>query len=137
MQIFIDSADINEIREAASMGVVDGVTTNPSLVAKTGRRFEEVLADILEVIDGPISADRSGGGAGLRPPRDCRLWRLGAVRLTFAERRAQRGPHAFGLGVADRRRHLAESHAGPASGDLRRARQPSDGPHLHREPRRR
>lgn len=57
MQIFIDSADIGEIREAASMGVVDGVTTNPSLVAKTGRRFEEVLADILEVIDGPISAE--------------------------------------------------------------------------------
>lgn len=57
MQIFIDSADIEEIREAASMGVVDGVTTNPSLIAKTGRRFEEVLADILEVIDGPISAE--------------------------------------------------------------------------------
>lgn len=57
MQIFIDSADINEIREAASLGVIDGVTTNPSLVAKTGRRFEEVLADILEVIDGPISAE--------------------------------------------------------------------------------
>lgn len=57
MQIFIDSADINEIREAASMGVVDGVTTNPSLIAKTGRRFEEVLADILEVVDGPISAE--------------------------------------------------------------------------------
>jgi len=48
MQIFIDSADIKEIREAASMGVIDGVTTNPSLVAKTGRRFEEVLKDILE-----------------------------------------------------------------------------------------
>jgi transaldolase len=57
MQIFIDSADIAEIREAALLGVVDGVTTNPSLVAKTGRRFEEVLADILEVVDGPISAE--------------------------------------------------------------------------------
>lgn len=57
MQIFIDSADIKEIREAASMGVVDGVTTNPSLIAKTGRRFEDVLADIVEVIDGPISAE--------------------------------------------------------------------------------
>ena len=57
MQIFIDSADIKEIREAASMGVVDGVTTNPSLVAKTGRKFEEVLHDILEVVDGPISAE--------------------------------------------------------------------------------
>jgi len=57
MQIFIDSADVGEIREAAAMGVVDGVTTNPSLVAKTGRRFEDVLKDIVELIDGPISAE--------------------------------------------------------------------------------
>lgn len=57
MQIFIDTADIQEIREAAAMGVIDGVTTNPSLVAKTGRPFEKVLADILEIIDGPISAE--------------------------------------------------------------------------------
>jgi transaldolase len=57
MQIFIDSADIEEIREAAAMGVVDGVTTNPSLVAKTGRPFKDVLVDICEVIDGPISAE--------------------------------------------------------------------------------
>lgn len=57
MQIFIDTADIQEIREAAAMGVIDGVTTNPSLIAKTGRPFEKVLADILEVIDGPISAE--------------------------------------------------------------------------------
>ena len=57
MQIFIDSADIAEIREAAEMGVIDGVTTNPSLVAKTGRRFQDVLDDILAVVDGPISAE--------------------------------------------------------------------------------
>ncbi|MGB5812723.1 MAG: fructose-6-phosphate aldolase [Polyangiales bacterium] len=57
MQIFIDSADIEEIRDAAAMGVVDGVTTNPSLVAKTGRPFKDVLVDIYEVIDGPISAE--------------------------------------------------------------------------------
>ena len=57
MKIFIDSADIGEIREAAQMGVIDGVTTNPSLVAKTGRNFEEVLRDICDVVDGPISAE--------------------------------------------------------------------------------
>ncbi|MGD8858699.1 MAG: fructose-6-phosphate aldolase [Myxococcales bacterium] len=57
MKIFIDSADIGEIREAASMGVIDGVTTNPSLVAKTGRSFDAVIRDILEVVDGPISAE--------------------------------------------------------------------------------
>ncbi len=57
MQIFIDSADIEEIRDAVAMGVVDGVTTNPSLVAKTGRPFKDVLVDICEVVDGPISAE--------------------------------------------------------------------------------
>lgn len=57
MKIFIDSADIGEIREAAAMGVIDGVTTNPSLVAKTGRSLPAVIRDICEVVDGPISAE--------------------------------------------------------------------------------
>ena len=57
MKIFIDSADVNEIREAACMGVIDGVTTNPSLVAKTGRKFKDVINDICEIVDGPISAE--------------------------------------------------------------------------------
>ena len=57
MKIFIDSADIDEIRDAAQMGVIDGVTTNPSLVAKVGRKLEEVIVDICEVVDGPISAE--------------------------------------------------------------------------------
>ncbi len=57
MKIFIDSADIEQIREVAALGVVDGVTTNPSLVAKTGRSFEAALADICDAVDGPISAE--------------------------------------------------------------------------------
>jgi transaldolase len=57
MQIFIDTAHIEEIRDAAAMGVIDGVTTNPSLVAQTGRPFKDVLVDICEVVDGPISAE--------------------------------------------------------------------------------
>ena len=57
MQIFIDTADIEEIRDATAMGVIDGVTTNPSLVAKTGRPFKDVLVDICELVDGPISAE--------------------------------------------------------------------------------
>ncbi|MCA9561313.1 MAG: fructose-6-phosphate aldolase [Myxococcales bacterium] len=57
MKFFIDTADIDEIREANALGVLDGVTTNPSLVAKTGRKFRDVLADICEVVDGPISAE--------------------------------------------------------------------------------
>ncbi|HET9063430.1 MAG TPA: fructose-6-phosphate aldolase [Candidatus Binatia bacterium] len=57
MKIFIDTAEIEEIREAASWGVLDGCTTNPSLVAKTGRKFETVLAEICDIVDGPISAE--------------------------------------------------------------------------------
>ncbi|MEY4577196.1 MAG: hypothetical protein RL701_1899 [Pseudomonadota bacterium] len=57
MKIFIDSADLTEIKDAAAMGVVDGVTTNPSLVAKTGKSLEKVIREIVEVIDGPISAE--------------------------------------------------------------------------------
>lgn len=57
MKFFIDTADINEIKEAYAMGVVDGVTTNPSLIAKTGRKFEEVIQDICQIVDGPISAE--------------------------------------------------------------------------------
>ncbi|MBZ0266151.1 fructose-6-phosphate aldolase [bacterium] len=57
MKLFIDTADINEIREAAEMGVIDGVTTNPSLVSKTGKPFRQVIDEILKVVDGPISAE--------------------------------------------------------------------------------
>jgi transaldolase len=57
MKIFIDTANIKEIREAASMGVLDGVTTNPSLVAKEGRDFKELLKEICSVVDGDISAE--------------------------------------------------------------------------------
>jgi len=57
MKIFIDSADVAEIRDAAAMGVVDGVTTNPSLVAKSGRAYREVVEEICEIVDGPISAE--------------------------------------------------------------------------------
>jgi transaldolase len=57
MKFFIDTADIREIKEAASMGLVDGVTTNPSLVAKTGRKFREVLLEICDIVKGPVSAE--------------------------------------------------------------------------------
>jgi transaldolase len=57
MKFFIDTADVNEIREAHELGLVDGVTTNPSLVAKAGRNFKEVISEIVEIVDGPISAE--------------------------------------------------------------------------------
>src|SRR5688500_7225780 len=57
MKIFLDTADIGEIREASAMGLVDGVTTNPSLVAKTGRKFRDVLNEICDIVKGPVSAE--------------------------------------------------------------------------------
>jgi transaldolase len=57
MKIFIDSADLGEIREAAAMGAIDGVTTNPSLLAKAKISMEQALAGICELVDGPISAE--------------------------------------------------------------------------------
>jgi len=57
MQFFIDTADVGEIKKALEMGLCDGVTTNPSLVAKTGRRFDDVLREIVALKPGPISAE--------------------------------------------------------------------------------
>jgi transaldolase len=57
MKFFIDSADIHEIKEAISLGLCDGVTTNPSLVAKTGRPFDAVIKDILDLVSGPVSLE--------------------------------------------------------------------------------
>lgn len=57
MKFFIDTANIDEIKEAAKMGMVDGVTTNPSLISKEGRDFEEVIKEICGIVDGPISAE--------------------------------------------------------------------------------
>lgn len=57
MKFFIDTANINEIKEAAAMGILDGVTTNPSLVAKEGKDFRKLLDEILEIVDGPVSAE--------------------------------------------------------------------------------
>ncbi len=57
MKIFIDSADLNEIKEAVSIGVIDGCTTNPSLLAKVGRKIETAIPEICEIVDGPVSAE--------------------------------------------------------------------------------
>lgn len=57
MKFFIDTADIDEIKRAHAMGMVDGVTTNPTLIARTGRPFKEVLRDILAVVEGPVNAE--------------------------------------------------------------------------------
>lgn len=77
MKFFIDTADISEIRDAHAMGMVDGVTTNPSLIAKTGRRFEDVLQDICAIVDGPISAEAVAESAADLWPMAC-----GCLRFT-------------------------------------------------------
>jgi transaldolase len=57
MKFFIDTANINEIKEAAALGILDGVTTNPSLVSKEGKDFKKLLGEILALVDGPVSAE--------------------------------------------------------------------------------
>lgn len=57
MKFFIDTANIDEIKEAAALGILDGVTTNPSLVAKEGKNFRELLDEIVKSVNGPISAE--------------------------------------------------------------------------------
>ena len=72
MKIFLDTANLKDIREAASLGVVDGVTTNPTLLAKESGDPEQILVEICQTVDGPISAEvvaTDAGGRRVRPPR--------------------------------------------------------------------
>ncbi|MBB5753584.1 fructose-6-phosphate aldolase [Prosthecomicrobium pneumaticum] len=57
MKFFVDTAEINDIAELAETGLLDGVTTNPSLIAKSGRNFKEVIAEICKIVEGPVSAE--------------------------------------------------------------------------------
>jgi transaldolase len=57
MEFFIDTADINDVKKYSKIGIVDGVTTNPALIAKEGRDFKEVVTEMCEIIDGPVSAE--------------------------------------------------------------------------------
>jgi transaldolase len=73
MRIFIDTADTTELREAFATGLVDGCTTNPSLIAKAGRDFKEVIAEICEMTDGPVSAEVASTEAGMMVKEGKRL----------------------------------------------------------------
>ncbi len=73
MRLFIDTANVQEIREAASWGVISGVTTNPSLVAREGRDFKEVVREICSIVDGPISAEVLGQTAAEMVPEAVEL----------------------------------------------------------------
>ncbi len=63
MKLFLDTAEVDEIKKAATIGIIEGVTTNPSLIAKSGRKFETVIQEIAEIIDGPISAEATATDA--------------------------------------------------------------------------
>ena len=63
MKFFIDSADVSEIKALAATGLIDGVTTNPSLVAKSGRKFTDAIAEICDLVDGPVSAEVTASDA--------------------------------------------------------------------------
>src|SRR5688572_7520041 len=64
MRFFVDTANLTEIREAASLGILDGVTTNPSLVAKEGKPFKQTILDICNAVDGPVSVEAVATDAG-------------------------------------------------------------------------
>ncbi|HLX74447.1 MAG TPA: transaldolase family protein, partial [Terriglobales bacterium] len=81
MKFFIDTANLNEIREAASLGILDGVTTNPSLIAKEGKPFKETILQICQVVDGPVSVEVTATDAGgmCQQARDYATWHKNVV----------------------------------------------------------
>lgn len=81
MKFFIDTADIKEIREAADLGVIHGVTTNPSLVAKTGRKHQDVIREICDIVDGDISVEATSLDAEgmVKEGREFATWGRGVV----------------------------------------------------------
>ena len=81
MKIFIDSGDTNEIREAQSLGIIDGVTTNPSLASKSGKNFKDLIMEITEIVDGPISAEvvSTESDAMIREGEDIATWHKNVV----------------------------------------------------------
>ena len=63
MKFFLDTANVDEIKRINELGLVDGVTTNPTIIAKEGRDFEEVIKEICSLVDGPVSAEVTGSQA--------------------------------------------------------------------------
>src|SRR5262249_60811168 len=93
MKFFVDTADAAEIRELATTGLLDGVTTNPSLVAKAKRDFKEIIAEICEAVPGPVSAEVAATDLGGMLSEGRTLARIAKhvtvkVPLTWDSRRA-------------------------------------------------
>ena len=81
MKFFVDTANVNEIREAAALGVLDGVTTNPSLVAKEGKPFKETILTICDIVNGPVSVEVVATDAGgmCKEGQDYATWHKNVV----------------------------------------------------------
>jgi transaldolase len=81
MKFFIDTANLSEIREAASLGILDGVTTNPSLIAKEGKPFKETILEICRVVDGPVSVEvvSTDSGGMCKEAHDFATWHKNVV----------------------------------------------------------
>ena len=81
MKFFLDTANVNEIREGASLGILDGVTTNPSLVAKEGKPFKETILEICSIVDGPVNAEviATDCGAMLKEAHEYASWHKNVV----------------------------------------------------------
>src|SRR5499427_7742186 len=81
MKFFIDTANLTEIREAVAMGILDGVTTNPSLIAKEGRNFKDTILEICSIVDGPVSVEVvSTDSAGMcKEAHDFATWHKNVV----------------------------------------------------------
>ena len=138
MKFFVDTADISEIRSLAEAGLVDGVTTNPSLVAKSGRRMAEVIAEICALTPGPVSAevtatDHEGMLAEGRSLREIAANVAVKVPLTEAGLRACRALSAEGTMVNVTLCFSAGPGAagGQGRGDLRVALRRPAGRHRH------
>ena len=102
MKFFLDTANLDEIREAASWGQVDGVTTNPSLIAKEGRDFKQVIHEICQIVDGPISAEAVSPEAEgmIREGREFASWHPNIVvklPMTIEGLKAVKVLHAEGI----------------------------------------
>ena len=83
MKFFVDTADINDIRDLAATGLLDGVTTNPSLIAKAGKNFLSLIAEICEVVEGPVFGRHAKTGESF--DRAARDETLGTARGAHAE----------------------------------------------------
>ena len=89
MKFFLDTANLDEIRETAALGILDGITTNPSLIAKEGKPFKETILEICKVVNGPVNVEviATDTAGMLKQGRDYVTWHKNVVVKRSEERR--------------------------------------------------